>query len=350
MAFISSEHKKKMHRSERMGIIAVLLIVAIIVVVFLVAGVDKKAPPSEDVVSNASNDQQSNDTVQSVEILSNEKIDSEESTDSSATAVEKPVEFVSIKIDNAQLLTGELVLVNKEHEYKASDWEKDLINVYDEFSTENFYYTDTDLRLRKDVAENLKAMCVEFAQATTLQGLMLSTSYVTREEQQSSYDKADDEKKPYIPVGGFSEHHTGLAFDLMAYGKGFTMGENQYAWFNDNCWKHGFVLRYPDGKENLTYIKDDTDHFRYVGVPHALYMYRYSLVLEEYIEYLKGITYKSPLSLGDGTTAKYQVYACRASTDSQTEIMVPSEGSGWTYTVSGTNDGYFVITITKTEN
>ncbi len=345
MAFISSEHKKKMYKSERMAIIAVLLIVVIIVAVIGFGAIDKKTPTPSDDASNASGNNQSADAVSSKDFGKESNDDSD--VTSLPSVVEQPITFVSVKIDNTELTKGDLVLVNKDCEYTVADPKSDLVNVYDEFSTKYFMYTDTDLYLKKEVAQKLCEMCEEFTKETTLTGILLRSAYISREEQQEYYDALSDANKSYAQMGGFSEHHTGLGFDLMAYGSGFTMGENQYAWFNENSWKFGFVLRYPRDKEGVTFVKDDTDHFRYVGIPHALYMYRYSLVLEEYIGYLKGITYEAPLSLGDGGATKYQAYACKASNGSQTEIMVPAENSGWTYSISGTNDGYFIVTLVK---
>ncbi len=345
MAFISSEHKNKMYKSERMAIIAVLLIVVIIVAVVCLGAIDNKETQS---VPEDSGDIVSSATVSGEN--SNAGLSGEEVGESSTLPIiDTPIEYVALKVDNSLANTGELILVNKDHEYVVDNYEKDLINVYDKFNTQHFMYADTDKLLLENVAKKLSEMCAEFTNATNLKGIMLGSSYVSKETQQSYYDSASEEDKLYTQMGGFSEHHTGLSFDLAAYGSGFEMGENQYAWFNENCWKYGFIVRYPEGKETITFVKNDTDHFRYVGVPHALYMYRYSLTFEEYIEYLKGITNESPLMLGDGTTSKYQAYSCKVSDGGQTEIMVPSEASGWSYQVSGTNDGYFIVTLTKNE-
>ena len=51
--------------------------------------------------------------------------------------------------------------------------------------------------------------------------------------------------------------------------------------------QYGFVLRYPDGKSNITGVNFENWHFRYVGVENAQYMAKHQLVLEEYIQLLK---------------------------------------------------------------
>ena len=59
-----------------------------------------------------------------------------------------------------------------------------------------------------------------------------------------------------------------------------------YLWLKENSWKFGFVLRYPEGKEDITGNLPEPWHFRYVGRHHAAEMYRSGLCLEEYIDSL----------------------------------------------------------------
>ena len=68
---------------------------------------------------------------------------------------------------------------------------------------------------------------------------------------------------------GYSEHNTGLAMDFNTV--------------ND----YGFVLRYPEDKEDITGIMYEPWHFRYVGVEHAKKMNELHMCLEEYIEYVR---------------------------------------------------------------
>ena len=51
--------------------------------------------------------------------------------------------------------------------------------------------------------------------------------------------------------------------------------------------QYGFVLRYPDGKSDITGVDFENWHYRYVGVENAPYMQKHNLVLEEYIALLK---------------------------------------------------------------
>lgn len=79
---------------------------------------------------------------------------------------------------------------------------------------------------------------------------------------------------------GFSEHHTGLAIDLM---RGSEVSEA----IAKAAPNYGFVLRYLPGKEAITGVSQEDWHFRYVGVESAKYMTEHNLTLEEYLEQLR---------------------------------------------------------------
>lgn len=82
---------------------------------------------------------------------------------------------------------------------------------------------------------------------------------------------------------GASEHHLGTAFDITVPGKTFA-GTKQAKWLAEHCWEYGFILRYPEGKENITGFLPEAWHFRYVGTEHSLIMRDERLCLEEYVD------------------------------------------------------------------
>jgi D-alanyl-D-alanine carboxypeptidase len=77
---------------------------------------------------------------------------------------------------------------------------------------------------------------------------------------------------------GTSEHHLGLAIDIT--------GDNAKKWLAENCWKYGFIVRYPEGKTEITGIIYEPWHYRYVGVDLAMELKDSGLCLEEYMEQL----------------------------------------------------------------
>lgn len=93
-----------------------------------------------------------------------------------------------------------------------------------------------------------------------------------------------------VMPAGYSEHETGLALDITA--AGYTAldatqaerEENQ--WMRRECWKYGFILRYPGDKESVTKIVYEPWHFRYVGKEAAEFLTEENLTLEEFYELL----------------------------------------------------------------
>lgn len=80
---------------------------------------------------------------------------------------------------------------------------------------------------------------------------------------------------------GYSEHHTGLALDLNTITDSFA-NTAEGKWVAENCWKYGFIIRYPKDKENITGYKYEPWHLRYLGKDLAKDIYDSGLCLEEY--------------------------------------------------------------------
>jgi len=87
---------------------------------------------------------------------------------------------------------------------------------------------------------------------------------------------------------GTSEHQYGAAIDISTDGTcQLNFGNLPTGkWISENSYKYGFVVRYPEGKKEITGINFEPWHIRYVGVEHATAMYEMGLCLEEYVEYL----------------------------------------------------------------
>lgn len=114
-------------------------------------------------------------------------------------------------------------------------------------------------------------------------------------EEGYSEEEATELTEEYIAIPGYSEHHTGLALDIVdqewiAEGNGlvpeYDTQESQQ-WLVETMADHGFILRYPEGKEEITDINYESWHFRYVGVENAQFIEEHGLVLEEYVELLE---------------------------------------------------------------
>lgn len=81
---------------------------------------------------------------------------------------------------------------------------------------------------------------------------------------------------------GFSEHQSGLAFDLTHYDGSLVENEQEAQWIAANCAEYGFILRYPEGKEYITGYMAEPWHLRYIG-ERAKEIMQSGLTLEEYL-------------------------------------------------------------------
>ena len=113
------------------------------------------------------------------------------------------------------------------------------------------------------------------------------------EYQAMGYDEATArvEAAKWVAPPGTSEHHSGLAMDIVS-GDYYTKysdlveefeNEPEAVWLRENCARFGFILRFPKDKVEVTGINYEPWHFRYVGEDHAAAIMEQGLCLEEYL-------------------------------------------------------------------
>ena len=153
---------------------------------------------------------------------------------------------------------------------------------------------DEKLQISKKIVKPLEAL-FDAAESAGHE-LMVSSAYRSIHDQQATYDSyvkkyGETMAKEYVLPPGTSEHHTGLAIDLSDASEpcqeasdDCSLGMDSAAWLKENAPRYGFVLRYPDGKKDITGVKYEWWHFRYVGVPLAKAVANSDLTLDEAIE------------------------------------------------------------------
>lgn len=87
----------------------------------------------------------------------------------------------------------------------------------------------------------------------------------------------------YSARPGYSEHQSGLAIDVNSITHDFD-GTPEARWLEEHCHEYGFILRYPNGKENITGYQYESWHIRYVGTDISYPVHASGLTLEEYFE------------------------------------------------------------------
>ncbi len=94
--------------------------------------------------------------------------------------------------------------------------------------------------------------------------------------------EATQEAATIILPPGTSEHNAGLAMDICSLEQNFEDTE-EFEWLCENAADYGFILRYPEDKQDITKIIYEPWHWRYVGVEAAKEMKASGECLEEYL-------------------------------------------------------------------
>ena len=85
------------------------------------------------------------------------------------------------------------------------------------------------------------------------------------------------------------EHQTGLSVDIRMDNDTSDLdavrSHPSYSWLLEHMHEYGFILRYPDDKEDYTLIAPESWHLRYVGVDAATKIHENQWCLEEYLYY-----------------------------------------------------------------
>lgn len=262
--------------------------------------------------------------------------------------------YESLGYPTTKKFEGDLILVNNNTEYFG--FNEELVTVTYKIEDEErvgFSGGDDSVQVRPVFYTALADMLEDFYKATDIDDVVILDGYRTSTEQQQLYD--DDlaetglETSERVAKPGYSEHQTGYAVDLTTSSTWDYDGEGDYSWINENCWKYGIILRYPEDKSDITDIQYEPWHYRYVGVPHAYYMSQHDMTLEEYINFIKGFTYVSGSSEFEYAleieydNTKCEVYYVPSDDGSDlTYIPVPS---GENYEISGNNSDGFIVTV-----
>lgn len=230
----------------------------------------------------------------------------------------------------SEVYSGSLVLVDDSHGWRG---EGNLV-AFSELDYAHFRLPSRSLQISRTMSKDLIAMFKDFYSATSLGNVMIYAT--TNTPTALAYQLS-------IP-----ERATGLTMDLAVWDETTQTHspfkpEGNYAWLQSHCAEYGFVQRYTADKTDVTGVAAQNWHYRYVGVPHAMYMTEQNLCLEEYLALLKeSHGADAPLTITAGSRA-YTVYYLPAAEDGgMLEVTVPKDVP---ITVSGDNMGGYIITI-----
>lgn len=245
----------------------------------------------------------------------------------------KEIKLVEVSLENTDAVTLEglkrdgrvtfdqsLMLVNTL--YTLQD---DFVPEISEYKSTTVYMNDCMLdayaKLSADISEKFNKK------------LYVSSDFRTAEDQQVLYE--EDPLTATLP--GASEHQSGLALDVYVAryaGDGFIKSPVG-RFVNRNSWMYGFIIRYPSHAEDVTGIRFEPWHIRYVGHPHADVIYNNHITLEEYI-------------LGFEIGEWYEIDGYLVSRQKPTEsgeLTLPASFSACV--ISPDNTGCYIVTVEK---
>lgn len=184
-------------------------------------------------------------------------------------------------------------------------WNLKLVNfeytLPEDFAPEELAEVDNGYKADSRIAEAAKKMLADaYDENVRIIALSAYRDYeyqqelfdnkVQRLQQEKGYsvDKAREEAATVVAYPGTSEHQLGLALDLVD-ARHVKLDESQentdaYKWLYEHCDEYGFIVRYPNGKTEITGIIYEPWHFRYVGEEAAKVIMDKGITLEEYLE------------------------------------------------------------------
>lgn len=181
--------------------------------------------------------------------------------------------------DGLTVISG-ILLVNKNHPLPA-DYAPDYTNGAGQ---------STSLQGEAEAAAEA-FLAAANAQGNSMYVLSGYRSYNVQASLFANYAAIHGEEKAntFSARAGQSEHQTGLSFDVGdAQHSGYNLQTSidQFPgvqWMMQHCAEYGFILRYPEGKEDITGYQYEPWHYRYVGVEAATAIMASGLTLEEYL-------------------------------------------------------------------
>ena len=171
------------------------------------------------------------------------------------------------------------MLVNKYHYVDEKFVPNDLIEISTDYASEKGMYANkTAVNAFIQMSKNAKIDGYE---------LVINSAYRSYNDQ---LETAEYQKKwygqsygdNYVAKPGFSEHQTGLAFDVGSRNSNVFAQSKEYTWMLENAHKYGFILRFYKKVEHITGYRSEPWHYRYVGKEIATYIHENNITFEEY--------------------------------------------------------------------
>jgi zinc D-Ala-D-Ala carboxypeptidase len=249
----------------------------------------------------------------------------------------------SVSRDRASLLVGGMMLVNPWHKLPADFPVEGTVSVYTN-SSKQVKASSADVKLFQPAIDALK-LAMQDAATAGIKELFVDEGYRTNEQQTEFFENKKktledkysgdvlyEQTKKLVNEPGTSEYQSGFSFTIGLYpnpNKLRLQDSDQGKWFTENCWKYGFIFRFPTkdfpnsswiDKSYKTGVTITLNLYRWVGTPHAAVMQQLGLCLEEYVEYL---IQHPHIAVYENGTLKYEIFRKQVGDEATVNIDVP---------------------------
>ncbi len=179
-----------------------------------------------------------------------------------------------------------LTLVNYQNQI-PDNWQVDLVQLNNGQSIDKRAYPDLQQMMDDARAQGLSPFICSSYRTQAKQQKLFNNEVMSYQKQSSSQEEAEEKASFWVARPGTSEHQMGLAVDIVATSHQL-LDESQektaeQQWLIENCYKYGFILRYPNDKNQITKVGYEPWHYRYVGKEHAKTIMQEGICLEEYL-------------------------------------------------------------------
>ena len=273
----------------------------------------------------------------------------------------------SITLTRQDLMYGGMLLVNQWHS-RPDDFDDAGVVSIGNYTGGKIGVADYNVKLFPVAIAALQD-AIAGAKDAGYEHYMVSEGYRSWDDQNALFQKAMDrlkskysgdalveQAKKSVNYPGTSEFNSGLSFTLRLYSRtDASIGKPAYSttaagqWMSENCWKYGFVFRFPladfplQGTADKSYktgISAELNLYRYVGKGNAAVMHIKDFCMDEYVDYLQEHPH---IAVFEDGVLKYEIYRQYVG-DETNEISLNLTGRASQYTASLDNMGG-VITV-----
>lgn len=282
--------RKKQNSGLALGL--VLIFVGLVLIVFVLTSPSAQNESDRDdqiQENNTAEIQDDPEILENTPILPNQTEPSEQQNEQTEQPIvqEEPENIASEEKMTVDTTLWNLILVNPDN-FLPEDhsFEKEQVQG-------NYYLDSRAAPFAKQMIADAKEEGIELQICSSIRDVELQTRLFNNKINDliaEGYSEEDAKIKAatIVAVPGTSEHHTGLALDIVtpSYQRLNAGYENTDAakWLKENAAEYGFILRYPKDKTDITKIIFEPWHYRYVGREYAEFIMSEGICFEEFIE------------------------------------------------------------------